>query len=216
MQFPDPRRSRVVLIGTSEYTDEKLPDLPQVGQSVRDMAAALTDPAGGVVPEVHCEVIADERDLRLIGRKLLAAAEQAEDLDGSYVLTSAQRDQVALIRPGEEHTAFTGRLLTLMREGIPGGPEFLTIDDLYKELLTKMKGAGLSQPQMRRTGTAGMLPLTRNRAFVAIALPALRERAVAAVEEGRNGNWERAAQKLRDILAELGAHPVYLPREEGA
>ena len=41
-----------------------------------------------------------------------------------------------------------------MREGIPGGPEFLTIDDLYKELLGKMKAAGLSQPQMRRIGTA--------------------------------------------------------------
>ena len=33
-----------------------------------------------MVPEANCEVITDQRDLRLIGRKLLAAAEQAEDL----------------------------------------------------------------------------------------------------------------------------------------
>ena len=286
MRFPDPQRSRVVLIGTSQYRDAKLPDLPQVGRSISDLAAVLSDPADGVVPAGNCEVIADERDLGLIGRKLLTAAEQAEDMllvyfaghglvggrrhelylglpesdwaspssftslkyddlrnavldspattkviildccfsgraitmatadpasqlasqvevDGSYVLTSAQPDQVALIRPGEEHTAFTGRLLRLLREGVPGGPEFLTIDDLYKELLTRMKAEGLSLPHKRGTGTAGMLPLTRNRAFAAIALPALRERACAAFEEGIRGDWEKAARQLRDVQAEL-------------
>jgi hypothetical protein len=238
------------------------------------------------VPEGNCEVIANERDLSLIGRKLLTAAEQAEDLllvyfaghglvggrrhdlylglpesqwasptsftalkyddlrnavldspaatkviildccfsgravntamaasesqlisqvevDGSYVLTSAPRDQVALIQPGEEHTAFTGRLLTLLREGVPGGPEFLTIDDLYTELLGKMKAAGLPQPQRRGTGTAGMLPLTRNRAFVTIALPALRERAAAALAAGVAGDWDQAVRELRNVQAEL-------------
>lgn len=286
MQFPDPQRSRAVLIGTSQYRDEKLPDLPQVGRGVSDMAAVLTNPDDGVFSENNCEVIEDERDLGLIGRKLLTAAERAADLllvyfaghglvggrrhdlylalpesdwaspssftslkyddlrnavldspattkviildccfsgravttamadpasqivgqvevDGSYVLTSAQPDQVALIRPGEEHTAFTGRLLRLLHEGVPGAPEYLTIDDLYKELLTRMKAEGLSLPQKRGTGTAGMLPLTRNRAFVAIALPALRERARVAFEYGAHGDWRKAVGQLRDVQAEL-------------
>lgn len=31
------------------------------------------------------------------------------EVEGTYVLASAERDQVALILPGEDHTAFTGR-----------------------------------------------------------------------------------------------------------
>ncbi len=34
MGLPDPQRSRVVLIGTSKYADEKLPDLPVVEKTV--------------------------------------------------------------------------------------------------------------------------------------------------------------------------------------
>jgi hypothetical protein len=285
MRFPDPERSRVVLIGTSKYEDrENLPDLLEVERSVTDMATTLTDPADGVVPESNCVVLSDQGDLRLIGRKLRAAASQAEDLllvyyaghglvsgrrhdlylalpdsewadptfnslkyddlrsailnsqattkviildccfsgravteaqagsseisgqieiDGSYVLTAAHRDQVALIVPGEEHTAFTGRLLRLLREGVIGGPEFLTVDDLYKQLLIIMKADGLSQPQKRDTGTSGLLALACNRAFAATMLPKLRERAAAALETGESGDWERAAVQLRNVLAEL-------------
>ena len=121
MGFPDPERSRVVLIGTSKYeVKENLPDLLEVERSVTDLAATLTDPADGVVPESNCVVLADEGDLRLIGRKLRAAASQAEDLLLVYYAGH-----------GLEHTAFTGRLLRLLREGVVGGPEFLTVDDLY-------------------------------------------------------------------------------------
>jgi hypothetical protein len=284
VQIPDPARSRAVLIGTSKYRDEKLPDLPQVGQGIRDLASTLTDSTYGLLTEASCEVIEDEHDLRLIGQKLLTAAEQASDLllvyfsghgiiggrrhdlylgvpdslwssptfnslkyddlraavlessaatkviildccfsgravtetqageseilgqieiEGSYVLTAAHRDQVALIVPGEEHTAFTGRLLRLLREGVPSGPEFLTIDDLYKQLLIMMEAEGLSQPQKRSTGTSSLLALTHNRAFAATMLPKLRERAAAALGAGESGDWERAAVQLRDALAEL-------------
>jgi Caspase domain/Tetratricopeptide repeat len=285
VRFPDPQRSRVVLIGTSKYEDEEnLPDLLEVRRSISDMAATLTDSTDGIIPEGNCVMLSDEGDLRLIGRKLRAAALQAEDLllvyyaghglvggrrhdlylalpnsewadptfnslkyddlrsailnspattkviildccfsgravtevqggqseilgqievDGSYVMTAAHRDQVALIVPGEEHTAFTGRLLRLLRDGVPGGPEFLTIDDLYKQLLIVMKAEGLSQPQKRATGTSGLLALAPNRAFAATALPILGERAATALETGGKGDWQRAADQLQDVLTEL-------------
>jgi hypothetical protein len=285
MRFPDPENSRVVLIGTSKYEDkENLPDLVEVERGVTDLAATLTDPADGLVPESSCVVLSDEGDLRLIGRKLRAAAAQAEDLllvyyaghglvggrrhdlylalpdsewadptfnslkyddlrsavldspaktkliildccfsgravtetqageseilgqieiDGSYVLTAAHRDQMALIVPGEEHTAFTGRLLRLLRQGVIGGPELLTIDDLYQQLLILMKAEGLSQPQKRGTGTSGLLALARNRAFAATMVPILRERAATASATGESGDWERAVGQLRDVLTQL-------------
>ena len=249
MRLPDRQRSRAVLIGTGKYADDKLPDLPVVGRTIGDLAAALTDPVYGVVPENHCTVLEDQADIRLIGRHLRSAASLAEDLllvyfvghglvgarrhelylglpdsewaepefnsleydklrsavldsaaatkiiildccfsgrvvseamadpvtelvgqievDGTYVLASAGRDQVALIRPGEDHTAFTGRLLHLLRNGVPGGPELLTVDYLYRQLVMRMKAEGLSQPQKRGTSTADLLALAGNRAFAA-------------------------------------------------
>ena len=249
MRLPDPRRSRAVLIGTGRYADDKLPDLPVVRRTIGDLAAALTDPVYGVVPQNHCTVLEDQADIRLIGRHLRSAASQAEDLllvyfvghglvagrrhelylglpdsewaepefnsleydklrsavldsaaatkiiildccfsgrvvseamadpvtemvgqievDGTYVLASAGRDQVALIQPGEDYTAFTGRFLHLLRNGVPGGPELLTVDYLYRQLVMRMKAEGLSQPQKRGTSTADLLALAGNRAFAA-------------------------------------------------
>ena len=247
MPLPDPQRSQVVLIGTSRYEDEELPALPAVARSISDLAAALTGLPDGLVPKSHCTVLADEGDIRLIGRQLRLAARRAEDLllvyfvghglvsgwrhdlylalpeselpdpefnsleydklrsavrdspastkiiildccfsgrvvtdtmtdpvshaigqvevEGTYVLTSAPRDKVSLIIPGEDHTAFTGRFLKLLRDGIFGGSEFLTIDDLYRQLVVIMQAEGLPRPQKRGTDSAGLLALARNRAY---------------------------------------------------
>ena len=249
MRLPDRQRSRAVLIGTGRYADRKLPDLPVVRRTIRDLAAVLTDPVYGVVPKNHCTVLEDRADIRRIGRDLRSAANQAADLllvyfvghglvagrrhdlylglpdsewaepefnsleydklrsavldsaaatkiiildccfsgrvvseamadpvtemvgqmevDGTYVLASAGRDQVALIQPGEDYTAFTGRFLDMLRNGVPGGPELLTVDYLYRQLLMRMKAEGLSQPQKRGTSTADLLALAENRAFTA-------------------------------------------------
>jgi hypothetical protein len=284
VRFPDPQRSRVVLIGTSAYRDDSLPDLPQVGANLKDLAGFLCDGGDGLVPEGNCQVVTDEESMSVIGRKLRTAARQAADLllvyyaghglvggkrhelylalpdsewadpefnsleydklrsavldspaktkviildccfsgravtetmagsaellgqievDGSYVLTAAHRDQVALVIDGEEHTAFTGRLLRLLREGIAGGPELLAIDDLYRELRVRMKAEGLSIPQKRGTATADLLALARNNAFAAAALPRLRERADAALDAGDSGKWDEAAAQFRDVLGEF-------------
>jgi hypothetical protein len=274
----------VVLIGTSTYADEKLPDLPAIVRTIGDLKAALTDPRYGVIPPANCIDLVDEGDIRLVGRRLTFAARQAEDLllvyyaghglvggrrhdlylglpdsewagpefnsleydkmrsavlgsraaakiivldccfsgrvvtdtmadpvteivgqmevDGTYVLASAQRDQVSLIIPGEDHTAFTGRLLQLMTEGIPAGPELLTIDDLYRELYRRMQAEGLPEPQKRGTRNADLLPISLNRAFAATAGPALRQRFGDAVTLGTEGSWAEAATLLRGIADE--------------
>jgi transcription termination factor Rho len=247
MGLPDPRRSRVVLLGASTFADDRLPDLPVVNRTLDKLADVLTDPGYGIVPRSNCVTLVDEGDLRTLGSRLRLAARQAEDLllvyytghgliggkqhelylalpdsdwaepefnaleydklrravldspaatkviildccfsgravsgtmtdpvaevigqievDGTYVLTSAPRDQVALILPGEAYPAFTGRFLRLLESGVTDGPELLTIDDLYRQLLVTMTAEGLPRPQRRTTRTAGLLALTRNRAF---------------------------------------------------
>jgi uncharacterized caspase-like protein len=282
VRFPDPERSRVVLIGTSTYEDENLPDLPAVGRDIEDLKVALTDPDYGLIPEDHCDVLEDEGDIRSIGRRLKSAASQAEDLllvyfaghgltagrrhdlylalrdteweepefnaleydklrnavlnspaatkviildccfsgrvfgdsladpateligqvevDGSYVLASAHKDQVSLSLPDEAHTAFTGRLLQLFEEGVSGGPELLTIDEIYQHLRAKMKAEGLPQPHRRGTDNANLLALARNRAFAATAAPLLLQRQRTAIEQGEKGDWEAAALAFRGLL----------------
>ncbi|MFD0686051.1 caspase family protein [Actinomadura fibrosa] len=245
MRLPDPDRSRLVLIGTTHYADERLPDLPAVERSLADLARVFTDPQKGIVPAGNCTTIVDEGDIRRLGRTLRSSMSQAEDLllvyyaghglvggkrhelylalpdsewdspefsaleyeklrsaildspasnkvvildccfsgrvladlmsdsatsvlgqidvHGTYVLTSAQRDQVALALPGEEHTAFTGRLLNLLETGIEDGGEFLTIESVYQRLRLVMRSEGLPTPEKRATRTAELIALTRNR-----------------------------------------------------
>ncbi|MFF4399295.1 tetratricopeptide repeat protein [Streptomyces sp. NPDC001480] len=124
------------------------------------------------------------------------------EVAGTYVLTSAQRDQVALALPEEDHTAFSGRLMRLLREGVVGGPELLTIDDLYQRLRAIMEAEGLPTPLNRGAGTAHRIALGINRAFAATAGPDLRRRHIAAVEQGKAGDWKGAAGQLQKILDE--------------
>ncbi|WP_405362105.1 tetratricopeptide repeat protein [Kitasatospora sp. NBC_00085] len=124
------------------------------------------------------------------------------EVEGTYVLTSAQRDQVALSLPGEDHTAFSGRLIRLLREGVAGGPELLTVDDLYRRLAATMTAEGLPVPLNRGTRTAGLTALGVNRAYAATAERELRRRRVSAVSQGTLGDWKGASDTLCALLDE--------------
>lgn len=236
MRLPDPRRSRVVLIGTSEYGDKNLRDIPAIETTINKLAATLTDLDYGQAPHDsrHCVTMVNEGDLREVGRRLVAAAEEATDLllvyyagrglldkrhrslylglpdsdpkrpgfnsleyaklqdtvldsraamkvivldcrlpgdiadqldaKDAYVLASSFEEDVSLVQAGEIHTAFSRHLITILREGVPGGPGLLRIDDIYFFLLDRMRRDGLPQPQKRGTCVDSPLAMIRNRA----------------------------------------------------
>jgi hypothetical protein len=85
--------------------------------------------------------------------------------EGSDVLVSAPPSPVYFSRPKETYTAFTGALIAIMRNGIAGGPEFLTLGTIYGQLIYALARQGLPRPQQSGTGTAGRLALARNPAF---------------------------------------------------
>lgn len=245
MRLPDPEHSRIVLIGTSQYIDDHFGQLPEVVRNLDDLAAAFTDSSHGIVPADNCLILADEGDVRHLGRRLKSAAASAKDLllvyysghgliagrkhelylglpdsewdapefnsleyeklrgavldspaqnkvivldccfsgravgdfladsgsailgqldvKGSYVLTSAQGNEVALKLPDEKHTAFTGRLIQLLCEGVPDGPELLSVEYLYQRLRWMMQAEGLSSPSGRALQTTGQIALAVNR-----------------------------------------------------
>jgi tRNA A-37 threonylcarbamoyl transferase component Bud32 len=247
MRRPDPNCSRVVLIGTSRYSDNSLPNLPAVRATITDLARVFTDPGNGIVPPRHCAVLMDEGDIRMIGSRLRSVIKEAEDLllvyyaghglvagrrhelylaladsewadpefnsleyaklrdaimrstaknkivildccfsgrvisdaladpttavmgqvevDGTYVLTSASRSEVSLVLQGEKHTAFSGRFLGLLREGINGAPELLSIHTIYEALVRLMNAESLPIPREQSSGNAGHMGLFRNVSF---------------------------------------------------
>src|SRR5262245_13677861 len=85
--------------------------------------------------------------------------------EGADVLVSAPPSPVYFSRPREPYTAFTGALIAIMRNGIPGGPEFLTLGAIHGQLLYALASRGLPRPQRAGTGTDGQLALARNPAF---------------------------------------------------
>jgi hypothetical protein len=80
-------------------------------------------------------------------------------IEGTYTLTATPATAVAL---APTYTAFTGELLTLLRTGIPDGPELITFATLYRHLLHTLTTRGLPRPAQHNTGTVDQLALTHN------------------------------------------------------
>ncbi|MEU8870265.1 ABC transporter substrate-binding protein [Streptomyces javensis] len=105
---------------------------------------------------------------RVLGFMSAASAEAVIDqveIEGTYLLASVPDTSFALAPPGETHTAFTGELLRLLREGVPGGPELLDLDTVYAQVYAALRAKGRPLPQKRDRNTAGGLALARNAAW---------------------------------------------------
>jgi hypothetical protein len=87
------------------------------------------------------------------------------EVAGTYTLAATSANATAAAPPGATHTAFTGELLSLLRNGIPGGPKLLTLGTIYRRLRHTMTIRGLPVPTQLGTDTAELLALTRNRAL---------------------------------------------------
>jgi Caspase domain len=156
------------------------------------------------------------------GRALHAMSDAATavigqvDVDGIYVLTSAPANSVSYAPPEARHTAFTGGLLAILRNGVPGVGELLSLDDVYDHALLAMARHGWPRPQRLGTNTIGRLGILRNRAWRRIFRPARAEpRAEPPAEPPAQlpadaGPRRYVAEGVRDAVAAVAAslgHP---------
>jgi glycine betaine/choline ABC-type transport system substrate-binding protein len=242
--LPDYPRSRAILIGTSEYHDERFRQLPAARNSLKGVKEILVDERLCGWPQERVEVLLNQQhrprlitDLRrwarettdvlivyfvghgiitpqgelclaltdtslddpdvtgleyrfvrsaLIdsparvkvvvldccysGRAIQALSSPVDfgDIRGAYVVAAS--DHAAHVPPSAEQplacTSFTGELLELIRTGIPGGPETLTLHMIYTHLRARLRGAQLPDPNHWGTDTAGDFALTRNAAYL--------------------------------------------------
>ncbi|WP_328783494.1 caspase family protein [Streptomyces canus] len=107
-----------------------------------------------------------------------ASVAELAETDGTYVLAAAGETAVALAPKGEQHTAFTGELLTLLGTGVPGAPAFLTLDEVFRRLRERLLAKGRPQPHSLCRNQVGQEPFAPNAAHVP-------EAAVSAVDPDR-------------------------------
>ncbi|MFJ9029888.1 caspase family protein [Streptomyces sp. NPDC102274] len=129
-------------------------------------------------------------------------------VDGAFVLTASPRDRLALAPDGERHTAFTGEMLGVLRQGIEDGPELIDLDTLHRVLEERLRAKNRPLPQRSQENGVGRLPLARNRARAARRIPAgpvlATDVRAAMVASGLGlARMLRAAGRSRDALPVL-------------
>jgi len=134
---------------------------------------------------------------RAFGDEMAGPEAVVDDLqmEGTLLLASSQSSSVSLSLPNEEHTAFTGRLIKILREGVGEREDHVSLNRLYSRLLSMMKQQGLPQPIMRGSRTVGQLGIAPNRAYTSITTDTLAKRFRELLGDANNGEpWLPIAQ----------------------
>jgi WD40 repeat protein len=105
------------------------------------------------------------------GPPVLDAVFEQAPVRGAFLLTSTAREEQGLAVPGATHTAFTGALIRLLREGDPAGPAQLTLDHVFRYLSRVLPGEGAPRPRRHSSDQAGELILAVNPAYQARPVP---------------------------------------------
>ncbi|MFD6622741.1 caspase family protein [Streptomyces diastaticus] len=83
------------------------------------------------------------------------------EVAGTYVLAAASETATAVSPPGEEFTAFTGALLTVLRNGVPGLPRYLDLDSIFRRLSKELTLSNRPQPSKQSRDHLDRAPFTR-------------------------------------------------------
>jgi hypothetical protein len=83
----------------------------------------------------------------------------------AYTLTSSARNSISLAPPGKRHTAFTGELLRVLREGSPYAGPLLTLADMTRAVSNALADKRMPTPRYSQSGPADLIALVPNRAW---------------------------------------------------
>ncbi|WP_282701408.1 caspase family protein [Streptomyces sp. CC219B] len=86
------------------------------------------------------------------------------EIRGTYLLTSSSGDLKSYAPPTDRYTAFTGELIQLLRDGVPGGPELLPLSTLFEPLAEALERRNMPRPRQQGSDGYAALGVVRNRA----------------------------------------------------
>ncbi|MGW7409191.1 caspase, EACC1-associated type [Streptomyces sp. NPDC054833] len=139
----------------------------------------------------------------------MSGTEQMADharIAGTYLLTASAETRKALAPPGERFTAFTGELITVLAEGIAGGPALLDMDTVYRHLHRQLAAKSRPLPQQRNRNAGGQVALARNRAFTVVDSPLKSPRGVSYARLAQlltEGEWAEADSETAHRILEV-------------
>jgi hypothetical protein len=133
-------------------------------------------------------------------------------ISGTYTLTSSGQNKPSIAPEGEAYTAFTGELIGLLEEGLPGKGEFLTLSEIFPVLRDRLAAAKRPKPLQRWTQEVGGLALTRNAAFLNASYGAqgfAYERSSESFSEAAYaGSWLGGVDRKQGIAFTSSAPPL--------
>jgi putative transcriptional regulator len=90
-----------------------------------------------------------------------AVADQAMT-EATCLLVAASANRTASAPEGEPHTAFTGELIRVLREGVADGDPTLTIEVVWGLVRQALAARGFERPELRESNAGGNIALVRN------------------------------------------------------
>jgi putative AlgH/UPF0301 family transcriptional regulator len=96
-------------------------------------------------------------------RSAQAVADQAT-IEQTCLLVSASRNRRSHAPEGDLYTAFTGELVRVLGNGIPGGPSVLDVRTVWQVIVPTLVSRQLERPEIRSENGGEGLPLVRNAA----------------------------------------------------
>ncbi len=136
-------------------------------------------------------------------------------MNSTYSIASAPPNRLAIAEPGETYTAFTRELVEILENGTGGPEEFLTIDNIFQHLKTRI-GLKPSLPEPRQAVhyDGASLIIAKNRKSGSLALQTQLESLYRLVNESTTKLGD-SVDGLSARLATLeSAKPNHIPTPE--
>jgi hypothetical protein len=162
-RFPDPARSRAVILGAGRFLAPELTDLPAVRENVTALHDRLSDPRTGVLTRERCVVAGEQAGLAEVGQLVGEQARQAGDLllvyyAGHGLVDDRGRLHLALHGTNTSALRYSALPVDLLREDIgasPAAARVLILDCCFAGRAIEVMGtdAGLFSAQFEVAGT---------------------------------------------------------------
>jgi hypothetical protein len=200
-RLPDKSLSRVVLIGVGAYRSGQLENvrpelflaLPGTDPGLPAYTAlpfsAIRETFGRSRAQVKILILDCCYSGLAIGRPLSGPGPGDPDefaIKGAAILVSSGPYELSWVRDGHPLTAFTGALVSVFRDGIPGAGPLLSLRAVADQTKRRLIAENLPVPRRLEVGDAGSLALVRNHAAITVnSSPRQPHRPAPARESGR-------------------------------
>lgn len=134
-------------------------------------------------------------------------------VEGACVLAAAARDEFAIAPAGSVHTAFTGEIISYLREGNADDGPWITIKDVFRRITLALSARGLPRPRLLVQQNISDLTLCPNPARAGVAVNDTIT-TVATPTPSANPSIDSSAPdapRLGEILSYEGSWPDFNP-----